>query len=186
LRTERKIALNFELRAGTPADIDALCAIDDDASELFVLAGLRLNRADEHEFEAAERSRWQTSLALGGTLIALDSDATPIGFAASGTRDGEPYLDQLSVLRDFMRLGVGTCLLSATEQVFWRAGARSLWLTTYAHLSWNRPFYERNGYLRMPERDCGPDMRRELDYERAWLPEPGHRIAMRKDLIGRL
>jgi len=25
-----------------------------------------------------------------------------------------------------------------------------------------------------------------LDYERAWLPEPGRRIAMRKQLIGRL
>jgi len=85
-----------------------------------------------------------------------------------------------------MRLGVGTCLLSAAEQVFWRAGARALWLTTYAHLSWNRPFYERKGYLTMPEGHCGPDMQRELDYERAWLPEPGDRIAMRKELIGDL
>jgi len=38
----------------------------------------------------------------------------------------------------------------------------------------------------MPEGHCGPDMQRELDYERAWLPEPGDRIAMRKELTGDL
>jgi GNAT superfamily N-acetyltransferase len=39
-----------------------------------------------------------------------------------------------------MRQGLGRRLVR--QAIDW-AGPEPLWLTTYAHLSWNRPFYER-------------------------------------------
>jgi GNAT superfamily N-acetyltransferase len=165
---------------GTRDDIDTLVAIDLDASELFVRAGLDVELPDQHEFALAERARWLHSLAWGNTLLALNSSGQPIGFAASGTRDGNPYLDQLSVRQAAMGIGVGSALLSATHAIARSTGARSLWLTTYRHLSWNRPFYERRGFIVMPETQCGPEMLAELEFERRWLPAPGERVAMRK------
>lgn len=178
----RRERLPFELRVGVVADIDTLCDIDRDASELFVRAGLDVELPNEHEFALAERTRWLCSLSSGSTLLAVDASGTLIGFAASGARDGEPYLDQLSVRQHAMQLGVGTALLNATEKNARVAGARSLWLTTYGHLSWNRPFYERRGFAVVAEAQLGRELLAELAYERHWLPAPEQRIVMRKEL----
>jgi GNAT superfamily N-acetyltransferase len=166
------------------AEIGTLCEIDADASTLFVEAGLDLDLPPDHEFLVAERSRWLRSLELGRTLLMTGSTGIALGFAASGTRDGQPYLDQLSVRTHFMRIGVGRALLRATERIARATGGRTLWLTTYRHLPWNRPFYERAGFAVVPEAEWGPEMRAELDYERRWLPVPHERVVMRKDLHG--
>jgi GNAT superfamily N-acetyltransferase len=170
---------------GSVAEIETLCEIDADASTLFTEAGLDLDLPVGHEFLVAERSRWSRSLAAGRTLLMIGSTGAALGFAASGLRDGEPYLDQLSVRTHFMRIGLGTALLGATENMARGAGGRALWLTTYRHLPWNRPFYERAGFAVVPEEECGPEMSAELRYERRWLPVPHERVVMRKDLDGR-
>ena len=170
----------FTLRVGTHEDIEILSEIDLDASELFVRAGLDVEFPSQHEFALAERARWLRSLISGETLLAVDSSGRALGFAASGSRDGQPFLDQLSVRQSAMRVGIGSALLRATERIARAAGGRSLWLTTYRHLSWNRPFYERKGFAMVPETQCGPEMAAELDHERRWLPVPAERIAMRK------
>jgi GNAT superfamily N-acetyltransferase len=167
------------LRAGAITEIDALCEIDLDACTLFTRAGLDLDLPPDHEFFVAERGRWLRSLASGQTLLATAPSGWILGFAASGTVDGEPYLDQLSVRIQFMRLGIGTALLSATGERARQDGARALWLTTYAHLRWNRPFYERLGFSLIPESECGPEMRGVLTHERRWLPQPEQRVVMR-------
>lgn len=170
----------FTLRVGARDELETLADIDRDACELFVRAGLDVELADQHEFTQAERARWLNSLVSGDTLLALNSCGEPVGFAATAARDGKPYLDQLSVRQAAMGFGIGSALLGATEHNARATGARSLWLTTYRHLPWNRPFYERRGFVVVPETQCGPDMRAELEFERRWLPAPGERVAMRK------
>jgi GNAT superfamily N-acetyltransferase len=172
----------FEIRFGTEADIDVLCDIDLDAGELFVRNGLDLDLPSDHEFFRNERGRWLRSLASGRALIAVGSDGSAIGFAAMGVRDEEPFLDQLSVRTRFMRLGIGSALLHASEHMARLVRQRTLWLTTYAHLPWNRPFYERTGFVIVPEADWGPEIHREVTHERRWLPCPDKRVVMRKRL----
>jgi GNAT superfamily N-acetyltransferase len=173
---------DIAIRTASVAEIDTLCAIDLDAATLFERAGLHLELPSDHEFAVAERSRWLRCLAAGTVLLAMDATSEPIGFAAAGVRDDEPFLDQLSVRTKFMRLGIGTVLLNATARMAKDAGGQALWLTTYSHLPWNRPFYERAGFVAVPECECGPEIFRELGYERRWLPSPEERVVMRKDL----
>jgi GNAT superfamily N-acetyltransferase len=173
---------NFEFRVGTEADLDLLCDIDLDAGMLFVRAGLDLDLPAGHEFFVYERSRWRQSLASGRTLVAMETDGSAIGFAATGIRDEQAYLDQLSVRTQFMRRGIGSALLRAAERMAERARQTTLWLTTYAHLDWNRPFYGRAGFVVVPEAECGPEILAEVAYERRWLPCPGQRVIMRKQL----
>jgi GNAT superfamily N-acetyltransferase len=172
----------FGIHVGSASDIEALCEIDLDASRLFEDAGLELNLPEDHEFFRRERSRWIDSLACGSALIAVGSDDRIMGFAASAVRDREPYLDQLSVRTGYMRIGIGTALLAAAEKLAAMRGGQALWLTTYGHLPWNRPFYERAGFAVMPESAWGPEILQESSYERRWLPCPEHRIVMRKPL----
>jgi GNAT superfamily N-acetyltransferase len=176
-------ASDVTLRVGTVFEIDALCEIDNDAVELFTRAGLDMDFPPDHEFFTAEQARWLRSLLSGKALVAVAPAGSILGFAASGTMDGEAYLDQLSVRTQFMRQGIGSALLEATARRARDDGAGALWLTTYGHLSWNRPFYERAGFSVVPESKCGPEMLAVLAHERRWLPLPEQRVAMRMRLF---
>jgi hypothetical protein len=55
-------------------------------------------------------------------------------------------------------------------------------LTTFGHLPWNAPFYERMGFVRLEEADLSESLREELDWEAAHGLERSKRVAMRLDL----
>ncbi len=173
---------NFAMRIGSTQDIDTLAGIDLDASMLFERAGLRLDLPNEHELVTAERERWLLCLSAGTVLIAADHSGEDVGFAAIGLRDGEPYLDQLSVRMSSMGRGIGTELLYASMRMAMRGGGQALWLTTYGHLSWNRPYYERHGFVLVAPDQCGEELRSELSFERRLLPSPEERVVMRRAL----
>jgi len=170
------------IRAGLIQEIELLIDIDNDASTLFEEAGLRLDAARDLEVTLAARERWMKCVSAGTVLVAVSQFCELMGFAAVAERDGELYLDQLSVRRGFMRQGVGTELLHAAMKLAMQMGGHSLWLTTYDHLSWNRPYYERHGFVVIRAEALGPQMREELSFERRLLPDPEHRIVMRSRL----
>jgi GNAT superfamily N-acetyltransferase len=168
------------LKVASISDIRILNDIDLDSSALFERAGLHMDFPDDHEFAIAERQRWAAALTAGTTLLAVDASAEAVGFAAVGVLDAEPYLAQLSVRVRCMRRGVGSALIGAVVQMLSEAGASALWLTTYGHLPWNRPFYELRGFERVADDRWGPEMTRQLASERRWLPRPEERVVMRK------
>ncbi len=172
------------IRIGSSADIDMLADIDRDAGALFESAGLQLDTQNERELTLAERKRWLACLAAGPVMIAVDRAGEGVGFAAVATRDDEPYLDQLSVRLRSMGQRIGTALLSAAVTVARQGGGQALWLTTYSHLSWNRPYYERHGFVLVSPEQCGEELRDELALERRLLPKPEERVVMRKALAG--
>lgn len=181
-RTPAAAAATPRLRHASATDFDLLCEIDADAAELFVAAGLDFESQHAHEFERVEQQRWRDSLAAGTCWIAMDPSDQPAGFAALSLLDTEPYLQQLSVRRQSMRRGLGTMLIAATARAALDAGHSRLWLTTYAQLPWNRPFYERSGFVSVPPHACLRELRAVLDFERRCLPAADLRIAMCKRL----
>jgi hypothetical protein len=126
-------------------------------------------------FLETERSHWAAAAAAGRLYFAVGAEQ-PIGFAALGFVDGAPYLEQMSVRRAHMRRGVGTALLE--RAIAWSAAYGELWLTTYVHVAWNQPYYERFGFVSVDERDCGGELQVVLCSERRALPAPKHRTAM--------
>jgi GNAT superfamily N-acetyltransferase len=166
--------LPVTLRPAQPDDVPTLVDVDDDASALYEEHGLHVALPADHWFCVAERAAWTAAAGAGRAWIAVDDAGRAVGFAACNVVDGEPYLDQLSVRRAFMGRGVGRALLA--QALEW-SGDRPLWLTTYRHLSWNRPFYERMGFAVVEE--IGPEMREVLAAQRRALPAPDERVAMR-------
>ena len=169
----------FEVRPALPSELGVLVAIDDDASQLYAEHGIQLTLTPDHEFCRAERARWQRSLTLGRALLAVDRDGHGAGFATLDWLDEAAYLDQLAVRLGAMRQGIGRSLLEHARAWGRAEGARALWLTTYGHLRFNRPYYERHGFEVVPDADCGPSLRHHLDEQRRFLPEPTERVAMR-------
>lgn len=162
-----------------PADIDQLRAIDEDAAALFAEHGIQLELSPVHPFSRAEVARWSRAAELGRAFVAVSS-GEPLGFAVLDVLDGEPYLDQLAVRIAAMRRGIGGRLLDRAVEWARANGGSTLWLTTYAHLPFNRPYYERHGFVVMPRSSCSASILRHLDEQRRHLPAPELRVAMRR------
>ena len=58
--------------------------------------------------------------------------------------------------------------------------AHELWLTTYAHLPWNAPFYRGRGFVAVPESRCGPQLMALIVQQKHALPLADQRIVMIK------
>lgn len=171
----------FSLRIAHSDELQKLVVIDDEASELYTQAGIKFDFEKDHPFVVAEKLRWTSAIEQGLAHVAVNRQDTPIGFVTLSYVDGEPYLDQLAVLPSYMRRGVGTSLLN--HAISW-SGGQSLWLTTYSHLPWNRPYYERHGFVTIKDSECGADLCAVLQEQRAALPDPDQRIAMVRRCYG--
>ncbi|MCA9576645.1 MAG: GNAT family N-acetyltransferase [Sandaracinaceae bacterium] len=163
--------------------VETLLAIDDDASALYASGGFAIELAYEHPFVQAELARWAACTREGRVLLA-EVDGQAVGFAAYARVDGLAYLDQLAVRCAFMRRGIGRALVDAVVTAVQADGASALWLTTYAHLPWNGPYYGTLGFVRVEETACGPELRALLEEQRAALPAPDQRVAMVRAISG--
>lgn len=172
---------NPRLERGDTAQVGLAIAIDDDSATLYAEYGVPIELADDHPFVIAEHAAWAEAAAAGRLVFAFDPalDATPVAFATLGFLDGEAYLDQLSVRRVAMRRGLGSALLDHALAWARTEGSPALWLTTYSHLPFNRPFYERAGFALVPP-PHRPELAEVLSEQRDVLPDPEQRVAMRR------
>ena len=173
-----------EVRLARAEQIDELVSIDEDAGALFASVGIDFSAlTPDHAYVRKERAQWIAAAKRGWVFIALDGASDAAGFLAMDLMDGEPYLEQLSIRMRAMRRGLGTMFVH--RALGWAAERRgALWLNTYAHVPWNRPYYERFGFEVVPETRCGPQMQACLAEQRAALPVPEQRIAMRQVRTG--
>jgi GNAT superfamily N-acetyltransferase len=172
----------FTFRLALPSELDVLNDIDGDASTLYAQYGLPIELGQDHVFARAEQARWLRSTELGRAFLAVDRTGIGVGFAALDVVDGEPYLDQLAVRVAAMRQGIGGRLLARSADWARETGASSIWLTTYDHLPFNRPYYERHGYGVMPEEACSAGVRHHIRDQQRYLPAPTQRVAMRRPI----
>lgn len=167
--------LQVKLRLARRGELAELVRIDDAACEVYASAGIQLELGADHPFVIAEQADWQHAIESDLVHLAVDASDHALGFMALRFVDGLPHLEQLSVVPSAMRQGIGTRLLQVAIE--W-SGTRALWLTTYAHVPWNRPYYERHGFRVVSEAACGPEVRALLQDQRAVLPAPEQRVAM--------
>jgi GNAT superfamily N-acetyltransferase len=172
----------FSIRRASPSELDVLESIDDDASRLYAEHGLPIELGPDHVFARSELQRWLRSAELGRAFLAVDRAGVGVGFAALDVVDDEPYLDQLAVRAAAMRRGIGGRLLARSADWARAEGASAIWLTTYDHLPFNAPYYERHGYVVVPEGACGPGILHHIREQQRHLPAPAHRVAMRRVL----
>jgi GNAT superfamily N-acetyltransferase len=173
---------SVQIRPARADELELVVAIDDDASHLFESADLDFSGLHpSHPFVVREHDRWAAALAGGRLFVACGEDARPIGFASLGTVAGDAHLDQLAVVRACMRRGVGAALVA--HAIAWSRGHRAIWLTTYAHVPWNRPYYERGGFSVVAPPEQPHEIHEILAIERGALPAPEQRVAMRRHLV---
>jgi GNAT superfamily N-acetyltransferase len=81
--------------------------------------------------------------------VALADGDLPVGFAMATLVDNEAHLDELNVMPNYGRRGIGTELVKAVTRWARDEGFSVLTLITFKHLPWNAAFYEKQGFVRL-------------------------------------
>ena len=165
----------MRIRPATPADFPALQHIEVRAGELFVEIGMPEIAAhppgDLDEFEAAE-----------AILVAVDDEDQPLGYAWIELVDDTTYLEQLSVLPEVGRQGIGTALLDAVAHWARARGDDAVVLTTFRDVPFNGPLYAKRGFVHVNEADWTETQREIIAFQATLGMDPASRTVMRRSL----
>ena len=163
-----------------PDEIPGLPEIERRACVLFLTvpatAGLPDYLTPVEDFEAAGRA--------GLLWVARGEDGRPVGFALAEDLVDSIHLQELDVLPEFGRRGIGAALVA---RVLEEAGTRGkpVTLSTFRDVPWNAPWYARLGFRALEPEELSPALRVRMDEETArGLPE-ALRVAMILPAAGR-
>lgn len=164
------------IRLAQPDELPLLAAIERRAAARFGPDDLPPQlRGDTLPLTCLQRAQ-----AAGLLWVAVAADASPAGFLAAEAAGAALHIREVSVIPEQGGQGLGRALLEAARRHGQEAGFAALTLTTFGHLPWNRPFYERLGF-RVVAAEAGDEhLRQALIAEtRAGLR---NRVAMRREL----
>jgi GNAT superfamily N-acetyltransferase len=165
------------IRLAGPQDFAAIRDVEQAAGIRFVEVGLP-SVAEEPDPTDEELG---PAAADGALWVVERDDGRVVGWAEAHVVDGEGYLHQVTVHPDHERAGIGSALVDLV--VGWTAdrGLAALTLTTFRDVPWNRPWYERRGFVVLADDELAPGLAAIRDDERArGLDDAGPRVAMRR------
>ena len=93
--------------------------------------------------------------AAQGLVWVAEDAGQLIGFATCEAFEQELHLWELAVSQDAQRRGAGRALIAAVVDEARARGLPEVTLTTFRDIPWNAPFYERCGFIEIPEREFG-------------------------------
>jgi len=165
------------VRPARPSDLRHLAAVEDAGGPLFeelfgaAIAPVLLSPAP---------SGLDRDLEPGFILVAV-AGGQVVGFAHVTDQDGHAHLEQLSVLPEHGRRGIGGALVhAAMEEARW-AGYDDMSLCTYRDVPWNGPFYASLGFAEVER--LSDHQQRLHEYELALgLDANGVRVVMSRRL----
>lgn len=169
----------YQVVPASPGYFAAIREVERAAEAIFALDDLPLALRGETltpEAELGEAAR------EGLLWCALDVRGEVAGFAIACRIDGGLHLDEFDVHPAHQQRGIGAALVRAVRERAQRLGARRLTLTTFRHLRWNQPWYERLGFVAFEEQAIPSALRAIYEEEIARGLARERRVAMALDL----
>lgn len=142
------------VRAATPGDIGLLAGIEVAAGERFREIGMD-GVADDSPPPLALYAEAQRR----GHLWVATVDETVVGYAWAVDLEGQPHLEQISVVPELGGHGIGVALVDRVAVWATEVGGTSLTLSTFRDVPWNAPWYERLGFVAVERPDDEPRWR---------------------------
>jgi len=172
------MSTEVSIRPAVVDDIEAIQGIDVAADELFrQFDDPRIaDRADDDPYPADHLAR-----AIGEERVWVAViEGSAVGFSVGWTFDGEAHLDEVAVLPEHGRRGIGRALIDRVIEWGAAQGLPSITLTTFRDVAWNRPYYEKLGFEVVDP--LTPPLQRMIDHQAQWGLVPELRVVMRRPL----
>jgi Predicted acetyltransferase len=167
----------YIIRPALPEHIPQLAAVEQAAATLFPTGTI----PDAIRGDSVPVPLLEEAAGAGNLWAALDGSGRAIGFALLCVEEGCALLAEMDVMPEHGGRGIGRKLIAEAARKAREDGHAALYLTTFSHVPWNMPFYERVGFSLLPEGKAPPALESALQAERARGME--HRVAMRMALI---
>lgn len=168
----------YYIRLAKQKDLPRLPEIERQAASRFLPYGLAETMST---LITATEALWE-GLYTARLWVAVDPDDRPVGFALASVEDGDAHLDELDVLPEHGRRGLGTALVETVCQWAREAGFSAITLTTLNHIPWNAPFYRRLGFRVLHPEEYSDSQRIVLSLELNGDLPGSNRVMMCRDL----
>jgi GNAT superfamily N-acetyltransferase len=119
-------------------DLDMLAVADDPPPELETLRSFRRG---------------------GRAWVFVDGDDRPVAYLLAEVVDHRAHVEQVSVHPTHARKGIGRRLIDQVDSWAAEHGLSELSLTTYVHVPWNGPYYQRLGFRYLRDDEIGDGLR---------------------------
>jgi GNAT superfamily N-acetyltransferase len=133
----------IEIRDCHEHEIGFLGQIEERADAIFP-DGLISENLENYPLVYLERARTY------GSLLVACNQYDIVGFAVAEMREDSYHLFLLAVLPEWGRQGIGSALLDRVSEEAKRKGLARLTLTTFSHIEWNAPYYQKKGFEIIP------------------------------------
>jgi GNAT superfamily N-acetyltransferase len=168
----------YRVRPARPAEIGRLREVEDEAGTM--LAGLGLvDEALDVSFPLDELSRLVDD---GQVWVGADAADRPVGMVIASVRDYVAYVEEMDVLPEHGRRGLGSRLLARVAGWAQERGYVAITLSTFRDVPWNGPFYRRNGFRDLRPDEWSPGMGAIRDIEARHGLRVNARVFMRRNL----
>ncbi len=162
------------LRRARPDEIEALAAIEIEAAQSLVEAGI----AFPDGIHATPGHLLEASLAEGLLFVATNEEDRLIAFLAAHPHDGGLYIGEIDVARAWQRRGIGRALMQTAIDVARNRGLWGAMLTTERSVPFNAPFYASLGFCEVADAELPPKLTEVLAAEAAAGAGPDRRVGM--------
>jgi GNAT superfamily N-acetyltransferase len=175
--------IEYSVRLALPADAEHITEIEIDAGNRFAALNppYRIVTEKGRSVSTFDSYKLLTLIGKEQVWVVLCSDI-PVGFAACSAYENGAVLEEIDVVPAHGRRGLATALISLACGWARNHDLKFMELSTFDAVPWNAPFYQKLGFMILPENEWSSyihAVRREE--EASGLPME-HRVVMRLDL----
>lgn len=172
----------YTIRLSRRAELERLPDIERQASSLFAgqeaeLGLLAAELAPVTSPDALERASDD-----GRLWVAADDDNAPVGFALVVDLGLFAHLEELDVLPEHGRRGLGSALIEAVCAWATTRGFSAVTLSTFRDVAWNAPLYARRGFAVVAPADLPPELAQIVERERRKGMRTDRRVIMQREV----
>ena len=173
----------YRIRLARPAEVLLMRKIEDKASERFLGLGLIEDESSDSSYPLDELARLVTKEQV---WVVCEDDDIPVGMIIASERDGIGYVEELDVLPDHGKHGLGSRLLEHACSWADQQGFTAIALSTFTSVPWNAPFYRKRGFRDLAPEEWTPQMHLLHKKEAELGLKMEDRVFMRRELDGKI
>jgi GNAT superfamily N-acetyltransferase len=171
----------YTIRLARHEEVPRLPDIERRAASLYAphaaTLGLSLDSVSVNSLATLERAN------LDGRLwVAVDAAGAPVAFALVVELGLFAHLDEMDVLPEHGRKGIGGALLETVCEWAFTRGFSAVTLSTFRDVPWNAPFYARRGFVEVEPSEQPPELTRIVEAERQKGLRTELRVIMQREV----
>lgn len=97
--------------------------------------------------------------------VAVDAHSEPVGFIMTQDLPESLFIHELSVSEAWQNQGIGKLLIQKVINKAIENQFSAVTLTTFRHVPWNEPFYQRLGFVILPNNEIPASLQAILTHE---------------------